>query len=97
MVEEAFSKLKDATSIETLKTEKTKKTKSTEHQLQGLPDNDKWCNICVMGIPEERQEFKFRDFSQMNANTQLQRQAAQRAQTQKMPPKPHVGIMFYKL
>lgn len=56
--EERIFELEDL-SIETIKTEKqreqsgkNKQTNKTEQNIQGLWDNYKRCNICIMGIPE---------------------------------------------
>ena len=53
MVEERISELEDI-SMKSLKTEKQReqRLKKTQENIQGLWDNDKRCNICMMGIPE---------------------------------------------
>lgn len=56
MAEERISELEDIT-IVSLKTEKQteQRLKETQDDIQGLWDNDKRCNIYIMGHKEKRE------------------------------------------
>ena len=59
MAEEEISELEDI-SIESSKTEakRTKTERKKEQNIQGLWDNYKRCNVCEMGLSEERKRTK---------------------------------------
>ena len=61
MAEERIFELEDIT-ILSLKTEKQReqRLKETQDDIQGLWDNDKRCNIYIMGIPEGEERSRKR-------------------------------------